>query len=104
MAKDISKASFKELGSITSKLISLISFGASIPITLLKFVLAVKSSVSAEIKFALALANEDSAWARSVNVISPFCNLAESDSTCLSKRLALSVLNLLFLILNNKSL
>ena len=55
------------------------------------------------IKFALAPAREDSDWAKSVKVISPFCNLALSDSTCLSNKFTLDKLNSSFLVLNIKS-
>ena len=57
--------------------------------TLLKFVIEERSSVCAFIRLAFAPANEDSDCAKSVNVISPFCNRALSDSTCLSKVLRL---------------
>ena len=68
-------------------------------IILSKLLLAVKSSVSAEINLALAPASEDSDCAKSVKVISPFCNLEVSVSTCLSNKSIFAKLNCLFLIL-----
>ena len=55
-------------------------------VILSKFVFEDNNSVCALIKSALAPAKEDSDWAKSVRVISPFWSLALSDSTCLSKR------------------
>ena len=52
-----------------------------------------RSSVFALISFALAPAKDDSDCAKSVKVISPFCNLALSNSTCLSNKLTLEKLN-----------
>ena len=72
-------------------------------ITLLKFVCEDKSSVFALIRSAFAPAREDSDWAKSVKVISPFCNLALSDSTCLSNKFTFEILNFLFSVLNIKS-
>ena len=66
---------------------------ASTLVILSKFVFVAKSSVVALIKLAFAPAKEDSDWAKSVKVISPFCSRALSDSTCLSKRLTLDWLN-----------
>ncbi len=71
-------------------------FGAFSLVTLSKFVIDDRSSVFAFIKFALAPAKDDSDWARSVKVISPFCNLALSNSTCLSKRFTFEILNFSF--------
>ena len=66
-------------------------------VTLSKFVLEESNSVWALIKFALAPASDDSDWAKSVKVISPFWSLALSESTCLWNKLTLEILNLSFL-------
>ena len=71
--------------------------------TLWKLVLEERSSVFALINLAWAPAKEDSDWARSVRVISPFCNLALSDSTCLSNKLTFDLLKFSFLDLYIKS-
>ena len=76
------------------------SFNNFSPVTLWKLVLDERSSVFALIKFAFAPANDDSDCAKSVKVISPFCNLALSNSTCLSNKSKLDLLNLSFLNLN----
>ena len=65
------------------------------PVTLSKIVFDDKSSVFAFIKFALAPARDDSDCAKSVKVISPFCNLALSESTCLSNKFTFDILNFL---------
>ena len=70
--------------------ISTIALTPSYPLALkpYKYGLPTKTALApnalAFIKSALAPAREDSDWAKSVKVISPFCNLALSDSTCLS--------------------
>ena len=72
-------------------------------VTLSKFVFEDNSSVWALIKFALAPASEDSDWAKSVKVISPFWSLALSESTCLWNKLTLDILNFSFFDLKIKS-
>ena len=72
-------------------------------VTLSKFVLDAKSSVFALIKLALAPAKDDSDWAKSVKVISPFWSLALSESTCLSNKFTLDELNSSFFDLKIKS-
>jgi hypothetical protein len=67
--------------------------GAGNLIILSKLLLAAKSSVFASIKFAFAPARDDSDWAKSVKVISPFCRRELSVSTCLSNKSTLAKLN-----------
>ena len=66
------------------------------PIIFSKSTLVFWRSVSAMIICALAPAKDDSDWAKSVKVISPFCNLALSDSTRRSNKETLFSLNFLF--------
>ena len=92
------------LGKLISILsLTLIEVGAFTLITLSKLVFEASNSVFAFIRLALAPAREDSDWAKSVKVISPFCSLALSDSTCLSNKFTLDKLNSSFLVLNIKS-
>ena len=101
---EISKDEFKESGKFKIILsFNFSNFEISSPVTLSKFVFDERSSVLALIKLAFAAANDDSDWARSVRVISPFCNLALSNSTCLSNKLTFEILNFSFLFLKIKS-
>ena len=78
-------------------------FGTFSLVTLSKLVFEESNSVLAFISLALAPAKEDSDCAKSVRVISPFCNLALSDSTCLSNKFTFEKLNSSFFILKIKS-
>ena len=67
------------------------TLGLFFPITLSKFLWLERRSVFALIKSAFAPASDDSDWAKSTNVISPFCNLALSNSTCLSNNFTFEI-------------
>ena len=97
---DISWAEFKELGNDKISFPFRFSiFGALSLVTLSKFDIEDKSSVFALIKFAFAPARDDSDWAKSVRLTSPFCTLALSYSTCLSNKFTFEILTLSFLVL-----
>ena len=89
--------SFKVFGKIkTIFLFKSLTFGTFSLVVLSKFVCEARNSVWALIKLAFAPAREDSDWAKSVKVISPFWSLALSDSTCLSNKLIFDKLNISF--------
>ena len=96
--------SFNEFGKIKKTFsFKTSNLGIFSLVTFSKLVFDERSSVFALIKSALAPAKEDSDWAKSVKVISPFWSLALSESTCLSKRLTFVKLNFSFLDLKIKS-
>ena len=79
-----SSASSSDFGKISEIFsLKLIILGIFSLVTLSKFVFDDNNSVFALIKSAFAPASEDSDWAKSVKVISPFWTLALSESTCL---------------------